>query len=296
VFVHLIFFLIALLMYPYFFTSLLHLGLAAAPTAQPPTEAILQEGLALYQSERSSWVATDLMLATTIDRNQIGGYLTYFRGDSVCTIFWGRESTGQAGTPLVGSYIFPRQDVQAATSRFQRLGAFSPVEARLFGIRGAALATINADHNEFLVPANTSLNLDLLDGPEGTRVYVLTGPEQGGVVPIGNDHLLTFNPAGKLKSAERLHSSYLPLNWTAVKEKTIQGMMHSHLAAHPYITPTDICNVLLYRPAGCTQHIVVGKDYVSIFDLDKKQLAILTHKAYERIANSMGQAAPVPGR
>lgn len=267
------------------FSSLFRLGLAAvAPAAQPPTEAILQEGLALYQSERSSWVATDLMLATTTDRSQIGGYLTYFRGDSVCTVFWNKESTGQAGTPLVASYVFPRQDVRAETSRFQPLGTFSPTEARLFGIRQQALAVINANRSEFPVPADTSLNLDLLDGPAGTKVYVLTGPQQGNIVPIGNDHVLTFNPAGKLTANERLHSTYLPLSWDAGKEKTIQGMMHSHLAAHPYITPTDICNVLLYRPASCTQHLVVGHEYVSIFDIEKKQLTILTRKAYERIA------------
>jgi hypothetical protein len=143
---------------------------------------------------------------------------------------------------------------------------------------------IHADGNEFPVPANTSLNIDLLDSPAGTRVYILTGPEQGDIVPIGNDHLLTFNPAGKLTATERLHSGYLPLSWDAGKGKIIQGMMHSHLAAHPYITPTDICNVLLYRPATCTQHLVVGQEYVSIFNLEKKQLLILTRKAYERIA------------
>jgi hypothetical protein len=278
------------------FASLLRLGLAA-PTAEPPTDAILREGLNLYQSERSAWVATDLMLATTIDRSQIGGYLTYFRGDSVCTIFWNKESAGQVGTPLVASYIFPRQDVRLATSRFQPLGAFSPTEARLYGIRQVALASINTNRREFPVPANASLNLDLLDGPEGTRVYVLTGPQQGNLVPIGNDHLLTFNAAGKLTATERLHNSYLPLDWGAGKAPgSIRGMMHSHLAAHPYITPTDICNVLLYRPEGCTQHLVIGQEYVSIFDLENKQLAILTHKAYERMAKSVGQPTAVPGR
>ncbi|MDO7887004.1 hypothetical protein [Hymenobacter cheonanensis] len=277
-------------------TSLLRLALAA-PAAEPPTEAILQEGLTLYQSERAAWVATDLMLATTLDRSQLGGYLTYFRGDSVCTIFWNKESAGQAGTPLVASYLFPRQDVRVGTSRFQPLGVFSPAEARLYGIRQAALASINAHRQEFPVPANTSLNLDLLDDPSGTRVYVLTGPQQGSLVPIGNDHLLTFDPAGKLTAVERLHNSYLPLSWDAGQAPgAIRGMMHSHLAAHPYITATDICNVLLYRPAGCTQHLVVGQDYVSIFDLEKQQLAILTRKAYERMAKSVGQPAALPGR
>ncbi len=258
---------------------------SASPNAEPPTEAILAEGLKLYQSERASWVATDLMLATTIDRSQIGGYLTYFRGDSVCTVFWAKGSTGGAGTPLIGSYVFLSQDVRVETSHFQPVGAFTTTEARLFGIRQAALDKINADRNEFPVPANTSLNLDLLDGPAGTRVYVLTGPQQAGIVPIGNDHLLTFDKSGRLTATERLHSTYLPMS-QSIEQKEIKEMFHTHLPAHPYITATDICNSLLYPPPGCTQLVVMSQDYVSFFNLEKKQLLILTRKAYERIAKS----------
>ena len=257
----------------------------ATPSADPPTKAILAEGLKLYQSERASWVATDLMLATTTDRSQIGGYLTYFRGDSVCAVFWAKGSTGDVGTPLIGGCVFPSQDVRLETSRFRPVGAFTPTEARLFSVRQASLAALNADPNEFPVPAHTSLNLDLLDGPAGTRVYVLTGPQQVGIVPIGNDHLLTFDAAGRLTATERLHKSYLPMS-QHIDQKEVKEMFHTHLPAHPYITATDICNSLLYQPPGCTQHLVMSQEYVSIFNLENKQLVILTRKAFERIAKS----------
>lgn len=269
-------------------TLLLYLALggAGAPlelAASPPTEAILAEGLRLYQSERSSWVATDLLLARGLDRNQVGGYFSYLRGDSVCTIFWAEGSAGTPGAPLLGSYVFPRQDVRAETNRYRPGGAFAPAEARLFAIRQTVLATINANPKEFSIPANTSLNIALLEAPAGgTRAYLLMGAEQSGIIPIGNDHLLTFNQANQLTSSERLHNSYLPLGEGA-KQVVIQSVMHSHLAAHPYITPTDICTALLYRPPGCRQHLVVGQDYVSIFDLETKQLTIVTRKAYERM-------------
>ena len=46
--------------------------------------------------------------------------------------------------------------------------------------------------------SNTNLNLiPLIKGNE-KKVYVLTGPEQNGVVIIGNDYLLTFNKNNKL--------------------------------------------------------------------------------------------------
>ena len=272
-------------MKPLFLALTLGLGIAAAPGwAAPPTAAILAEGLSLYQSERSSWVATDLLMASTIDPAQIGGYLSYFRGDSVCTIFWGAGATGAAGSPLLASYTFPRQDVRVATGNRHSVGAFTPQEAQLFSIRQATMAVINSADGGFNLPANTSLNVALLADKNETRAYVLTGPRQNGIVPIGNDYLLTFSPAGKLRHTERLHNSYLPMSWDASKGE-VTSMMHSHLEAHPYITPTDICSILLYKDQiAARQHCVFGKEYVSIFDIDKQQLAIITRAAFEKMA------------
>ncbi len=256
-----------------------------APQATPPTDAILAEGLRLYQSERSSWVATDLMMATTIDRSQIGGYLSYFEGDSVRTIFWTHEAGGTAGTPLLASYTFPRKDVRLETANFQPAGSFTAHEAQLFAVRKAAREELNSGNKSYTVQAKTSLNLAFLEDTRETRVYVLTGPQENGIVPIGNDYLLTFGSSGKLKSTERLHNSYLPMRWDD-KKSEITTMMHTHLEAHPYITPTDICSILLYRsqlPAH--QHYVISKEYVSLFDIDKQELIILTRKAFEKMAN-----------
>jgi hypothetical protein len=251
----------------------------------PPTEAILAEGLHLYQSERSSWVATDLMVATTIDRTQIGGYLSYLDGDSVRTIFWPKGTAGTAGTPLLASYSFLRQDVRLETGNYRPAGAFTAHEAQLFAIRQAIKNELSANKNTYPVPAHSSLNIVLLEAKNEVRAYLIVGPTEGGVVPIGNDFMLTFSPDGKLKSTERLHNSYLPLRRDAVKED-VKAMIHSHLTAHPYITPTDICSTLLYRSkAPGQQHIVVGEEYVSLFDIDKQALVILTRKAFEKMTN-----------
>ncbi|RZK95080.1 MAG: hypothetical protein EOO62_30220 [Hymenobacter sp.] len=255
----------------------------AKPT--PPTEAILAEGLRLYQSERSSWVATDLMLATTIDRAQIGGYLSYLAGDSVRTIFWPKGTAGTVGTPLLASYSFLRQDVRVGTGNYRPAGAFTAHEAQLFAIRQAVREEMSAGKNPYPVPANTSLNIALVEAANEVRAYLIVGPKESGVVPIGNDFLLTFSPGGKFKSIERLHNSYLPLRRDAV-EQEVKAMIHSHLAAHPYITPTDICSTLLYRTKmPGQQHIVVSEEYVSLFDIDTQQLAILTRKAFEKMSN-----------
>lgn len=253
---------------------------------QPPADAILAEGLRLYQSERSSWVATDLLLATTTDRTQIGGYLSYLDGDSVRTIFWPKGTDGAVGTPLLASYAFLRQDVRLGTASYRPAGAFTTHQAQLFAVRQAARATLAAAPASYSIPANASLNLALLEDGNETRVYVLTGPRASGIVPIGNDHLLTFSTDGHLKSTERLHNSYLPMG-PGESKTAIQSMFHSHLDAHPYITPSDICSILLYHnQVPAHQHYVMSRDYVSIFDIDKQLLVIMTRKAFDRIKDS----------
>ncbi|RZL16159.1 MAG: hypothetical protein EOO62_02060 [Hymenobacter sp.] len=268
------------------FSTFLVAALSAGSTsATPPTAAILADGLSLYQLERASWVATDLMLATTIDRAQIGGYLSYLDGDSVRTIFWAHEAGGNVGSPLLASYAFPRRDVRVETANFRPAGTFNAHEAKLFTIRIAAKAELNAPEKGYVTPPNSSLNLAFLEDKNETRVYVLTGPEESGIVPIGNDYLFVFSPSGQLKHSERLHNSYLPMRRDA-SLGTIETMIHSHLEAHPYITPTDICSILLYKEQlSARQHHVIGKEYVSLFDIDKQQLIILTRKAFEKIIN-----------
>lgn len=69
---------------------------------------------------------------------------------------------------------------------------FTSNENDLYIIRKIAFDEIYTD-TLFKKYSNTNLNLiPLIKGNE-KKVYVLTGPEQNGVVIIGNDHLLTFN-------------------------------------------------------------------------------------------------------
>jgi hypothetical protein len=242
----------------------------------------MAEGLQLYQLERSSWVATDLMLATSIDRSQIGGYLSYLQGDSVCTFFWPKGATGSAGEPLLASYTFLRQDVRVGTSNYRPAGVFTAHEAQLFATRQAAENELSANKSAYLVQPNTSFNLVLLEDKQETRVYLLTGPRESGIVPIGNDYLLIFSPDGKLRRTERLHNSYLPMGKQADKGE-IKALLHSHLAAHSYITASDICTTLLYRDqVSAHQHYVISDEYVSILDIDKQLLVIMTRKAFDR--------------
>jgi len=63
--------------------------------------------------------------------------------------------------------------------------------------------------------------------------------------------------------------------------------MHSHLPeTGEFITATDVCTLMLYSQyTHWSQHYVLSKKYVSIWDCDKESLVVLTTEAWEKIAD-----------
>ncbi|RPD44583.1 hypothetical protein DNI29_20850 [Hymenobacter sediminis] len=261
---------------------------AQTPKQQALGQEIMREGLALYESERASWVASDLLLARKPDMSTLGGYFSYADGDSLRTVFVGRNTTPGPLT-VAYSFSFPRLAIEPATARQQGPRKASAREQKLYAMREAVeeeLESGRVAHAPYQFPENTRPNIILLDQGPSTRAYVLVGPQEGGVLPIGNDFLLRFTAAGTLQKVERLHNSYLAMRLPEGSQ-TIRAGMHSHLPAHPYITPTDICSLLLYKDSfPAPQHIVMGREYVSVFDLEKQQLTFLTQKEFDKMYRS----------
>lgn len=248
----------------------------------------MREGLALYESERASWVATDLLLASKPDMSTLGGYFSYADGDSLRTVFVRRNATPGPLT-VAYSFSFPRVAIEPAKARQQGLRKASAREQKLYALREAVeeeLESGRVARAAYQFPENTRPNIILSDQGLTPRAYVLVGPQEGGVLPIGNDFLMQFTAVGKLQKVERLHNSYLGMRLPEGSQ-TVRAGMHSHLPAHPYITPTDICSLLLYKDSfPAPQHIVMGREYVSVLDIEKQQLTFLTHKEFDKIYRS----------
>ncbi|UYZ59924.1 hypothetical protein [Hymenobacter latericus] len=251
-------------------------------------EAVLKEGLALYQSERASWVATDLLVARQTDMSTLGGYITYADGDSVRTVFVAR---GAAAEPLAVSHAFsfPRNfEITPSSGRICAARPTSERERRLFAIRKQVFEELvqPTKSKAYTFPDRTRPNVILLDDGPKPRAYVLVGPQEEGVLPIGNDLLMTFSAKGQLETVERLHNTYIAMRMPE-KAKTVEAAMHSHLPAHPYITPTDICSLLLYRNTlPVDTHLVIGQKYVSIFNVAQKHVLIMEKKAFDKMMDS----------
>jgi hypothetical protein len=56
----------------------------------------------------------------------------------------------------------------------------------------------------------------------------------------------------------------------------VESIRHSHLTNNPFITPTDICNFLLYRPEGMDMFYVYSTAYKCTFAYSLKLNQIIT--------------------
>jgi hypothetical protein len=134
---------------------------------------------------------------------------------------------------------------------------------------------------------NTNLNfIPIINGNE-KKVYILTGPQQNGVVIFGNDYILTFDKNNKLTNKKQLHKNIIPIYFGGKEEegKQIEGSMHSHLPeTGDYITATDICTLMLYEKfAKWKTHNVVSKKYLNIWNCETDQLTVISMEAVDKI-------------
>lgn len=250
------------------------------PTEQ--AQPIVTEGKRLYKSEMASWYGTDLFLESYKDRTNIGGYFSYSDNDIAKCIFFSKSDKPKViGTISFDSTYNTKTAIIDLNER-----DFTTNESDLHTIRKIALTTINSD-TLFKTYKSTNLNLIPLINGSDKKVYVLTGPEQNGVVIFGNDYLLTFDKDNNLISKKQLHKNIIPINYGGNEEegKEIEGTIHSHLPeTGDFITATDICTLMLYEKfTNWKQHNVVSKNYLNIWNCKTDQLTVIPMSTIDKI-------------
>lgn len=118
------------------------------------------------------------------------------------------------------------------------------------------------------------------------RLYILQGVERPNVIPFGNDFSIDFDNNGTALVFRRYHRSFLPMPTVDKNGESIATTYHSHLKDNPYITPTDICNFLLYR-GKMKQTFVLSTalDGYIIYNAENNSAIFLTKEAMDRINN-----------
>ncbi len=243
-------------------------------------KSIMEEGMELYRIEKTSWMATDLILSNSIlEIEEIGGYFSYRTNDLTKCIFYDNTSTPK--TRAIVEFDSTLNEVNSYIEEVERL--FTKQEQDLYQLRTRTLTWLQTD-TMFVMYENTSPNVIPVIGDEGRKVYVLTGPEVGGVMVFGNDYELEFSESNEIISNRRIHKNIIPIDFSPNGQK-VRATIHTHLEeTGELMTSTDICTLLLYgESSGWDSHIVLSKKRVSIWDCNKHTLVTLTRKAYEKI-------------
>lgn len=259
------------------------LAMSTVFARKPNADKILAEGMLLYRLEKASWHATDDLVANYPKLlAKVGGYLSYQANDGhVNTVFYSKNNPD--------SIVIRYQFTDLLNKTFTMLPLIGKkdrdTERELITVREDALKMMRENADVFFTfYENTSVNCILVPVGRKKKVYILTAPKSYGNVLLGGDYMLTYNSKNLLVDRRKIHNSLITLSAgdNVSNEKTAMTM-HSHVLSEA-IDPTDICTLLLYKDfVDWKKHVVVGKKYVSVFDMDKETLAILTTEAWKKI-------------
>lgn len=246
-------------------------------------QEITEEGKYLYRLEMAAWHGTDIFLESFKEKARIGGYFTYIEKDTPKCLFFSKGDNPK----VIGIVSFGDiKVVETATIDFKERD-FKQDEKELYTMRAIALQQIQQD-SLFKKYTNTNFNLIPLIYKDERKVYVLTGPKKEGVVLFGNDYLMTFDKQDSLADKKEIHRNLIPIKFELEdpdESKETVASVHSHAAeTGEFITPTDVCTLLLYgKFTGWKRHIVISENYVSVWDCINESLVIMTTEEYERM-------------
>lgn len=267
----------------FLFLTFVSLSAGAQTDLQTRIKTVVDEGKRLYRSEMASWYGTDLFLGNYKSRANVGGYFSYTTKEEVskCIFFSKAEKPNVIGTISFDKTFNPELAKIDLNER-----EFTIMENDLYAIRKIALTIINTD-TLFKKYSNTDLNLIPLVFNNEKKVYVLTGPKQGGAVIIGNDYLITFDNNNQLTGKKALHKNIIPVPYAGRQSDgtEIVSTLHSHLPeTGDIITSTDICTLMLYEKyAKWKTHKVVSQKYLSTWDCAKDELSVMTMEEVEKM-------------
>lgn len=262
------------------------LFLSAAVNAQDFTAQAAQitaEGKKLYRLERASWIGTDVMQDRLKEKDQlkVGGYMSYKDGENYTCVFF---TSGDAPKVIYSVSFDTTYNIEKAVKWTGSRDLTEP-ENELFQVRQKAIEITRSD-KFFVREKNTNFNVIPIIEGDKREVYILTATQASGMLFFGNDYLLTFDATLNMTSKKAFHKSFTEVSTIRGKDAVT---VHEHDSkTDELITATDICTLMLYNNiTRWSQHIVIGKNYVSMWDCKKKTLTIITAKEFKKISKEL---------
>lgn len=246
-----------------------------------PVDSILSEGRLLYRLEMCAWHATNLVLKDDKSiRSNIGDFFSYESGTLLQCVF---VSTDTAPKVIARVTMDTSLNVSAAKVEFT-MRELNNHERRLHNIRKQSNELILSD-TMFARYENTTFNMISVADSFSGKTYIFTEPEANGVVIFGNDYLLQFDKKDSLLQKTPMHPAIIPVDFGKDTDPELIETFHLHSKeTGNYITPTDICTLMLYQKfAKWKRHSVISRSFVSCWDLESNELTILSAEQWNKI-------------
>lgn len=259
----------------------------SAQDLQKVANEIKDEGIILYRSEMASWYGTDIFIANYPQRENISGYFSYIDEGVPKCIFFSKENK------VIGTVAFPTsyEPKDAKLDLTERV--FSEVEKNYFDLLKITKERIASD-TIFRRYDNTNFNIIPLITKTGKKVYILTGTNANNVVLFGNDYLLNFDKKNKITKIQPLHKSLISHKIVDEEVGKTVSASHSHILEDwLFITPTDICTLMLYQKfTEWENYTVISKKYTSFWNAKSNFLIILKTDVVKKINDDQRKRHP----
>lgn len=205
-------------------------------------DSIQKEANLLYGLENAAWKGSDAINSNYELKQLMGHYIAYTDGnDFVCSMI-----SNDGGKSLT-RFIY-----DGKTGNFKKeddkLREISSLEKELINAKNSFIEQVSSKDYEIVIPKDFSLNIVPIKISNGYKIYVITGSNDGKIIPFGNDYLFYLNTKNEIVKYNKLHKSFIPTNTKQEGDKLIVSCMHSHVLDYPFISATDICTFKLYSP------------------------------------------------
>ena len=235
-------------------------------------DSIVDEGYQLYYSERANWVATDLVFEH-YQPDQLGGSVSYQPDKNTWTVVFFDQSYEncllECQFDIDSNHSVISDSIRPITATEQELlrrkQAMFDKAVNMYG-----------SEMSFAPSSFGNPNIDIIQFDENlTRVFFLQGTIQHNVIPFGNDYSIDFDEKLQPIAFRRYHNSLIHCPTKNEEGEEVRMTWHSHLQDNPYITPTDICNFLLYRSENMFEFVVFSTAYERMFTFNLVQRRII---------------------
>ena len=208
---------------------------------QTINDSICAEGAVLYTAERLNWVATDSVFARYRHEDLGGNLIWQPTASTWSAIFYDKDNKNC----VFEIKLDTKSGANSLSYDIRPLAEEEQVQIKLKDTmldNGLKKYGDQIKYNDKIGNPNfdfVRINDNLI------RLYVLQGTVQPNTIPFGNDCSIDFDNSGNPLCFRKYHQSLIAIKTDEI-DKAI-SVVHSHLADNPYITPTDVCNFLLYR-------------------------------------------------